>query len=256
MQPGQRGAGRRQEDELGGGNLVHGAVLWPIPPRRHAHPFPDDIVQIRRAHGAHRVTELHRGDQADQHGQARFAIRAVQRQVAEIVDELFAVRQAAQWIDTADSMAQFDLHHRHGGQVLQGAALFRRDGARRHAQHAQRAERETVRWWSAAHRRKTARRPAPGGCFLWTGCSSRSGTTSTSAVSVTTAQGAPSRAHCMCATPTRDLKPLAVAVRQRNGGHGQLEQLRRHACDAVKGRRWWPCRAGRGGAARQGARIR
>jgi hypothetical protein len=63
------------------------------------------------------VAQLRRRGEVDQHRQAWFAFRPVALQVLEVFDELVAVGEAAERIDAAQRVLQFDLRHHHAGEV-------------------------------------------------------------------------------------------------------------------------------------------
>jgi hypothetical protein len=205
------------------------------PQRRtqHARRLADDVVDEAGAHRAHPAAELLGRGQVHQRRQARLAGWPLERQVEQVVDELVAVRDAADRIDAADRVLQLDLRHHHRGQVGQAGTFGIADRARFGAEHAHRAQavavaREQGRAGVEAHpvRGQVAVAVARVGQEVGDHQHARR-------VRHFVARRLVARDRTTLDADAR-LEPLAVDIGERYRRHRQAEQLGSHPRDAVE----------------------
>ncbi len=87
------------------------------------------VVDAGRAVDAREMAQLLGMGKIDQDGEARLA-GAVAAHIAEIVEKLVAVGQAAHGIDPSERMLELDLGHHHRREIVQGRHLGGGGGAR------------------------------------------------------------------------------------------------------------------------------
>ncbi len=92
------------------------------------------------AHDAGEMIDLATLGKVEDHRKTLQPAAVVQLEVGKIVEELHPVRQAADRIDASDGMLELDLRHHHGGEVLQAGKLLLRRRARLGSEHAERTQ--------------------------------------------------------------------------------------------------------------------
>jgi len=226
------GIGRSQQDELGGGHVIGRPARADRRPDRTSR-LGHHVVQVGGTHDPHGIAELVRAGQIQQNGKPPLT-GAVSGEVFEILDELDAVRQAAQRIDAAEGMLQFDLCHHHGGQVGQGRHLRLGCLSRFQAEHTHGSEAETVGGGQ--------RRPCVEADAL---VSERTVTVPRVLEQIRNHHCAATLRHlsarCLVARhrpmidPDAGLEPLPVEIGERDRRDRQSEDLSCHTGDAIEG---------------------